>query len=182
MGYCAKCKKLLFVNLFLDEWVFSSYLTRFFFLVSFHITGACLHSWIYDYDVENEGKCGCFHGAQPVYKWFSHIVSFCVFLHQQSHNTLHLLTVYCTCIDIVIGALGSTMGQTLLYLTEEVLKKKKERKKSRKERHLLEYQPCARRWSGVRGWVLRKLGPASNKPSVWVNLSPEKAQFDKTET
>lgn len=132
MGYCAKCKKLLFVNLFLDEWVFSSYLTRFFFLVSFHITGACLHSWIYDYDVENEGKCGCFHGAQPVYKWFSHIVSFCVFLHQQSHNTLHLLTVYCTCIDIVIGALGSTMGQTLLYLTEEVLKKKKKERKAGK--------------------------------------------------
>lgn len=49
---------------------------------------------------------------------------------------MHLLTVYCTCIDIVIGALGSTMGQTLLYLTEEVLKKK-ERKKEKQEREAL---------------------------------------------
>lgn len=45
---------------------------------------------------------------------------------------MHFLTVYCTCIDIVIGALGSTMGQTLLYLTEEVLKKRKKERKAGK--------------------------------------------------
>lgn len=107
-------------------------------------------------------------------------ISFCVFLHQQSHITLHLLTVYCTCIDIVIGAPDSTMGQTLLYLTEEVLKK---RKKEKQEKEALVGIPAlCKKMIGGKRLVLRKLGPASNKPSVWVNLSPEKAQFDKTET
>lgn len=62
---------------------------------------------------------------------FTYCFLLCISTSTKSQHCA-FLTVYCTCIDIVIGALGSTMGQTLLYLTEEVLKKRKKERKAGK--------------------------------------------------
>lgn len=98
-----------------------------------------------------------------------------MFKSMQRCNDVHLYTVYCTFIDILIGASGSTLGQTSYYIHIE-----EQSKKHMRDRHLLEYQPCTSRrdrGGGASEWKLRELGPASVQTSCVgeVQYGPKKA-------